>query len=44
MLSPTFIPPERFGEPATALAHAGKIYEQSIAFLRQALARFIAGE
>ncbi len=44
MLSPTFIPPERFGEPATALAHVGKIYEQSIAFLRQALARFIAGE
>ncbi len=44
MLSPPFIAPQRFSDPAAALGHVRLIYEQAIAFLHDALLRFVAGE
>lgn len=44
MLTPTFIAPQRFDDPDAALAQVSTIYVQSVAFLRDALARFLAGK
>src|SRR5258708_29495375 len=44
MLNPSFIAPLHFNDPIAALAHVRTIYEHSIAHLRTALERFIAGE
>ncbi len=41
---PLFVAPARFDEPAAALAQVRSIYEASIAHLRDALQRFVAGE
>ncbi len=41
---PTFIAPMRFTDPAAALAQARLIYDNSIAHLRQAMQRYVAGE
>ena len=41
---PTFIAPVRFTDPAAALAQAREIYASSIAHLRDAMQRFLAGE
>ncbi|MBP8182912.1 MAG: AMP nucleosidase, partial [Rhodoferax sp.] len=41
---PPFIAPERFTDAATALAQVMRIYDGSIAHLRQAMQRFVAGE
>jgi AMP nucleosidase len=41
---PTFIAPSRFTDPAAALAQARQIYDTSIAHLREAMRRFVAGE
>ena len=41
---PTFIAPARFTDPACALARAREIYDSSIAHLRSAMQRFVAGE
>ncbi|WP_296495380.1 AMP nucleosidase, partial [Rhodoferax sp.] len=41
---PAFIAPMRFTDPAAALAQARLIYDNSIAHLRQAMQRFVAGE
>ena len=41
---PTFIAPARFTDPASALARAREIYDSSIAHLRSAMQRFVAGE
>ena len=41
---PTFIAPSRFTDPAAALAKAREIYDASIAHLREAMQRFVAGE
>ncbi len=41
---PTFIAPARFTDPAAALARAREIYDSSIAHLRSAMLRFVAGE
>jgi AMP nucleosidase len=39
-----FIAPARYDDPAAALAQVRTIYEASLAFLRDALQRFVAGE
>jgi AMP nucleosidase len=44
MLTPPFIAPTRFDDPSAALARVGAIYDASIAHLRDALQRFVAGE
>jgi AMP nucleosidase len=44
MHSLPFIAPSRFDDPAAALAQVQTIYEQSVAWLREALQRFVAGE
>jgi AMP nucleosidase len=44
MLSPPFSAPLRLDDPAAALACVREIYEDAIAYLRDALQRFIAGE
>jgi AMP nucleosidase len=44
MLSPSFIAPLHIEHPVAALAQVRTIYEHSIAHLRGALERFIAGE
>jgi AMP nucleosidase len=44
MLNPSFIAPLHFNDPIAALAQVRTIYEHSIAHLRAALERFIAGE
>ena len=44
MLSPPFIAPLSFDDPVAALAQVRTIYEHTIAHLREALQRFIAGE
>ena len=44
MLSPPFIPPQRFDDPAAAFAQVRAIYDQSIAYLREVFLRFVAGE
>ncbi|MCB8747243.1 AMP nucleosidase [Rhodoferax sp. U2-2l] len=41
---PEFIAPLRFTDPAAALAQAQLIYDNSIAHLRQAMQRYVAGE
>ena len=41
---PTFIAPARFTDPASALARVREIYDSSIAHLRSAMQRFVAGE
>jgi AMP nucleosidase len=41
---PTFIAPARHTDPAAALAQVQTIYDQSIAHLRDAMQRFVAGE
>ena len=41
---PTFIAPARFTDAASALARAREIYDSSIAHLRSAMQRFVAGE
>jgi len=39
-----FVAPERFDDPAAALAHVQALYNGSIAHLREALQRFVEGE
>jgi len=41
---PAFIAPSRFTDPAAALAKAREIYDASIAHLREAMKRFVAGD
>src|SRR6478609_7554799 len=41
---PAFIAPTRYRDPAAALAQVRAIYDQQIAHLRDAMARFVAGE
>ena len=41
---PDFIAPARFGDAAAALAQVQRIYDASIAHLRQSMQRFVAGE
>jgi len=41
---PAFIAPMRFTDPAAALAQARLIYDNSIAHLRQAMQRYVAGD
>ena len=41
---PAYIAPSRFTDPAAALARAREIYEASLAHLRDAMQRFVAGE
>ena len=41
---PDFIAPARFSDPAAALAKAREIYDGSLAHLRSAMRRFVAGE
>jgi AMP nucleosidase len=41
---PAFIAPMRFTDPAAALAQARLIYDNSLAHLRQAMQRYVAGE
>jgi AMP nucleosidase len=43
-LEPTFFAPAQFDDPATALARVCAIYDNSVAHLREALKRFVAGE
>ena len=44
MHTPPFIAPQRFTRAEDALAQANTIYAQAVAHLREALARFVAGE
>ena len=44
MLSPPFIPPQRFDDPVAALAQVRTIYDQSVAFLRETFIAFVAGK
>ncbi len=41
---PPFIAPARFTDPATALAKVREIYDNSLAHLRDAMQRFVAGQ
>jgi len=41
---PTFIAPQRFTDPAAALAQAQAIYDNSIAHLRQAMQAYVTGQ
>ncbi len=41
---PAYIAPSRFTDPALALAKAREIYDASLAHLRDAMQRFVAGE
>ncbi len=41
---PPFIPPQRFSDPDAALAHVRMLYDTSLAHLRDAMQRFVAGE
>ncbi|HNW00985.1 MAG TPA: AMP nucleosidase [Burkholderiaceae bacterium] len=41
---PTFIAPSQFTDPAAALAKVREIYNSSLAHLREAMQRFVAGE
>jgi AMP nucleosidase len=43
-IRPNFIAPARFTDPAAALAQVMRIYDSSIAHLREAMARFVAGD
>ncbi|MEP7283207.1 MAG: AMP nucleosidase, partial [Rubrivivax sp.] len=44
MLTPPFIAPARFDDPAAALAQVRRIYDASVEHLRQALQRYVGGE
>src|SRR4051812_12634791 len=44
MLTPPFIPPQRFNDAAAALAHVRAIYDQSIGWMRDVFRQFVAGE
>jgi AMP nucleosidase len=44
MLTPPFIAPVRFDDPAAALAQVRRIYDASVQHLREALQRFVGGE
>lgn len=44
MLTPPFIAPARFDDAAAALAQVQRIYDASVAHLREALQRFVAGD
>jgi len=44
MLTPPFIAPVRFDDPAAAVAQVRAIYDASVGHLREALRRFVAGE
>src|SRR5690349_16930867 len=44
LLSPTYIAPARFTDPAAAFEHVRIIYEHNVAFLRDALHRYVSGE
>ena len=39
--SPEFTPPQRFHEPAAALAHVQSLYQRAVDHLRQAMQRFV---
>ncbi len=43
-IRPNFIAPAQFTDPAAALAQVMRIYDSSIAHLRQAMASFVAGD
>jgi AMP nucleosidase len=43
-IRPPFIAPQSFTDAAEALAQVGRIYDGSIAHLREAMQRFVAGE
>ena len=43
MAAPKF-PTQRFDQAAPALAYVTQLYDAQIAYLRQALQRFVAGE
>ena len=42
--APNFIEPQRFDDPAAALEMVRSIYDDSVAYLRESLRRFVAGE
>ena len=44
MLTPPFIAPSRFDDPAAALAQVHRIYDTSVSHLRAALQAFVAGQ
>ena len=44
MLTPPYIAPERFDDPAAAFAQVRRIYDGSVAHLREMLQRYVAGE
>lgn len=44
LYQPDFIAPTRHSDPAAALAEVRRIYDNSIAHLREAMQRFVAGE
>jgi AMP nucleosidase len=43
LIQPTFIAPQRFTDPALALAQVCKIYDAAIVHLRQSMQQFVAG-
>jgi AMP nucleosidase len=44
MFTPPFFAPERFSDPDLALARVTRIYDESLAHLRDALHRFVGGD
>ena len=44
LTEPPFIAPQRFHDASEALAQVQRIYGQSIAHLRDAMRRFVAGD
>nr|AUN37383.1 AMP nucleosidase [uncultured bacterium] len=44
MLTPPFVPPQRFDDAAAALAQVRAIYDQSIAWMRDMFRQFVAGD
>ncbi len=42
--NPPFFPPQRFDDPAAALRQVVAIYEAGVAWLREAVQRFVAGQ
>ncbi|MEO6354255.1 MAG: hypothetical protein ABIO19_10520, partial [Burkholderiaceae bacterium] len=44
LLTPDFIAPARFDDPAAALDQVRAIYDSSINHLRESLQRFVGGE
>ena len=41
---PPFVPPQRYDDPAAAMAQVRHLYDTSLAHLRDAMQRFVAGE